>query len=42
MGGTKEKISVDKKTGVEELHVVVKESVEKIQNILFNEGATKV
>jgi len=42
MGGVKEKIFVDKKTGVEELHVVVKENVEKIQNILFNEGATKV
>ena len=32
----------NKKTGVEELHVVVKESVEKIQKILAQEGATKV
>ena len=42
MDGMKEKIFVHKKTGVEELHVVVKESVEKIQKILAQEGATKV
>ena len=42
MDGVKEKIYVNKKTGVEELHVVVKESVEKIQKILAQEGATKV
>ena len=42
MDGMKEKIFVHKKTGVEELHVVVKESVEKIQKIFAQEGATKV
>ena len=31
--GIKEKIHVDKKSGVEELHIVVKENVEKIQKI---------
>ena len=30
MDGIKEKIFVDKKNGVEELHVVVKESVETV------------
>ena len=35
--GVKEKIYVDKKSGVEELHVIVKENVEKIQDeILFD------
>ena len=33
---------VHKKTGVEELHIVVKESLEKIQKIFAQEGATKV
>ena len=36
------KIHVDKKTGVEELHLIVKESAEKMRNILFNEGFTTV
>ena len=40
--GIKERINVDKKSGVEELHVVVKESVEKIQKIFAQEGARKV
>ena len=40
--GAKEKIYVDKKSGVEELHVIVKENVEKIQKIFAQEGATKV
>ena len=42
MDGITEKISVDKKTGVEELHIVVKESLEKIQKIFAQEGASKV
>ena len=42
MDGIKEKIFIDKKSGVEELHVVVKENVEKIQKIFVSEGATKV
>ena len=42
MDGVTEKIFVHKKTGVEELHIVVKESLEKIQKILAQEGATKV
>tara|TARA_Y100000590_G_scaffold318379_1_gene360236 strand:- start:1456 stop:2004 length:549 start_codon:yes stop_codon:yes gene_type:complete len=37
-----EKISVDKKTGVEELHLVVKENAEKIRKLLFKEGFTTV
>jgi len=40
--GITEKISVDQKTGVEELHIVVKESLEKIQKIFAQEGASKV
>ena len=36
------KIHVDKMTGVEELHLIVKESAEKMRNILFNEGFTTV
>tara|TARA_B110000263_G_C15211670_1_gene465532 strand:+ start:187 stop:738 length:552 start_codon:yes stop_codon:yes gene_type:complete len=40
--GEKENIHVDKKLGVEELHIVVQESVEKIQKIFAQEGATKV
>ena len=40
--GAKEKIYVDKKSGVEEFHVLVKENVEKIQKIFAQEGATKV
>jgi hypothetical protein len=40
--GKKENIHVDKKLGVEELHIVVQESVEKIQKIFAQEGATKV
>ena len=42
MDGVTEKIFVHKKTGVEELHIVVKESLEKIQKIFAQEGATKV
>ena len=42
MDGVTEKIFVHKKTGVEELHIVVKESLEKIQKILAQEGATIV
>jgi hypothetical protein len=42
MNGLQEKIFVNKKTGVEELHVVVKESIERIQKIFAQEGATKV
>ena len=42
MGGIKEKIHVDKKSGVEELHIVVKESVKRIQQIFAQEGATEV
>ena len=40
--GVKKKIQVDKKSGVEELHLIVKESVEKIQKMFVQEGATKV
>ena len=40
--GVKQKIQVDKKSGVEELHLVVKESVEKIQKMFAQEGATRV
>tara|TARA_B100001123_G_scaffold391542_1_gene469977 strand:+ start:2195 stop:2743 length:549 start_codon:yes stop_codon:yes gene_type:complete len=36
------KILVDKKTGVEDLHLIVKENAEKIRRILFNEGFTTV
>ena len=32
-----DKIHVDKMTGVEELHLIVKESAEKMRKILFNE-----
>ena len=39
--GIKQKIQVDKKSGVEELHLIVKENVEKIQKIFAQEGATK-
>ena len=40
--GDDNKIHVDKKTGVEELHLIVKESAEKMRKILFNEGFTTV
>jgi len=40
--GEDKKIHVDKKTGVEELHLIVKESAEKMRKILFNEGFTTV
>jgi len=40
--GKDNKIHVDKKTGVEELHLIVKESAEKMRKILFNEGFTTV
>jgi len=40
--GGDNKIHVDKKTGVEELHLIVKESAEKMRKILFNEGFTTV
>ena len=40
--GLKEKIFADKKDGVEQLHIVVKENVEKIFKILQDEGFTKV
>ena len=40
--GVKQNIQVDKKSGVEELHLVVKESVEKIQKMFAQEGATRV
>ena len=40
--GEDNKIHVDKKTGVEELHLIVKESAEKMRKILFNEGFTTV
>ena len=36
--GLKEKIFADKKDGVEQLHIVVKENVEKIFKILQDEG----
>ena len=40
--GDDDKIHVDKMTGVEELHFIVKESAEKMRKILFNEGFTTV
>ena len=40
--GEDKKIHVDKMTGVEELHLIVKESAEKMRKILFNEGFTTV
>ena len=40
--GIKQKIHVDKKSGVEELHLVVKENIEKIQKIFAQEGARRV
>ena len=40
--GEDNKIHVDKKTGVEELHLIVKESAEKMKKILFEEGFTTV
>ena len=40
--GDDDKIHVDKMTGVEELHLIVKESAEKMRKILFNEGFTTV
>ena len=35
-------IHINKKTGVEELHLIVKESAEKMKQILFDEGFTTV
>ena len=40
--GENKKIHVDEMTGVEELHLIVKESAEKMRKILFNEGFTTV
>ena len=40
--GEDSKIHVDKKTGVEELHLIVKESANKMRRILFEEGFTTV
>ena len=40
--GEDKKIHVDKMTGVEELHLIVKESAEKMRKILFDEGFTTV
>ena len=40
--GIKQKIQVDKKSGVEELHLIVKDNIEKIQRIFAQEGARKV
>jgi len=40
--GENNKIHVDKKTGVEELHLIVKESANKMRRILFQEGFTAV
>ena len=40
--GDDSKIHVDKMTGVEELHLIVKESAEKMRKILFDEGFTTV
>lgn len=40
--GVKDMIMVDSKTGVEQLHVVVKKSVNDIMKILSSEGFTKV
>ena len=42
LDGIEQKIQVDKKDGVEELHLIVKENVEKIQKMFVKEGATKV
>ena len=41
-GDENNEIHVDKKTGVEELHLIVKESAEKMRKILFSEGFTTV
>ena len=41
-GDENNEIHVDKMTGVEELHLIVKESAEKMRKILFNEGFTTV
>ena len=40
--GKENKILVDKMNGVEELHLIVKESSNKIRKILFDEGFTTV
>ena len=40
--GGDDKIHVDEMTGVEELHLIVKESAEKMRKILFDEGFTTV
>ncbi len=40
--GVRDMIKVDSKTGVEQLHVVVKKSINDIMKILSNEGFTKV
>ena len=40
--GIKQKIQVDKKSGVEELHLIVKDNIEKIKRIFAQEGARKV
>ena len=40
--GLKEKIFADKKDGVEQLHIVVKQNLEKIFKILQYEVLTKV
>jgi len=41
-GDENNEIHVDKMTGVEELHLIVKESAEKMRKILFDEGFTTV
>ena len=41
-GDEHNEIHVDKMTGVEELHLIVKESAEKMRKILFKEGFTTV
>ena len=41
-GDENNEIHVDRMTGVEELHLIVKESAEKMRKILFNEGFTTV
>ena len=41
-GDENNEIHVYKMTGVEELHLIVKESAEKMRKILFNEGFTTV
>ena len=41
-GDENNEIHVDEMTGVEELHLIVKESAEKMRKILFNEGFTTV